>query len=192
MANQDHLTQILKEQMRDVHLPAEISWWPPAPGWWLLACLTTLLGFLIVRLIRDRKRRMAYRKHAVSALKEHYQRWQETGSTTAYLQAANAILKRCVLHITGTKDAAGLSGQAWLNTLSDLTPHDLSIEAQDALALKVYQAESSIDVALIHAELEEWLRSHKINKDKPSAPESKTYDATKQSADQAYSGAHNA
>ncbi len=31
--------------LRDIHLPGSIGWWPPAPGWWLLAGL--LLAALV-------------------------------------------------------------------------------------------------------------------------------------------------
>ncbi|MDP7406676.1 MAG: DUF4381 domain-containing protein, partial [SAR324 cluster bacterium] len=29
--NQDPLAAL-----RDVHLPPAVSWWPPAPGWWII------------------------------------------------------------------------------------------------------------------------------------------------------------
>ena len=29
----------LLEQLADIHLPTEISYWPPAPGWWILSIL---------------------------------------------------------------------------------------------------------------------------------------------------------
>ncbi|MEP6880575.1 MAG: DUF4381 domain-containing protein, partial [Dokdonella sp.] len=32
-------------ELRDIHLPADPSWWPPAPGWWILAAI--LLGVTI-------------------------------------------------------------------------------------------------------------------------------------------------
>ena len=35
-------------QLKDIHLPATGGFWPPAPGWWLLA-LILLLAHLVMR-----------------------------------------------------------------------------------------------------------------------------------------------
>lgn len=56
-------------QLRDIHLPDPVSWWPPAPGWWVLGLITlTILFFAIRRLIQYR-RNNAYRKEALEQLK---------------------------------------------------------------------------------------------------------------------------
>ena len=31
------------DQLRDIHLPEPISWWPLAPGWWLLIIIALAL-----------------------------------------------------------------------------------------------------------------------------------------------------
>jgi len=37
------------DMLRDIHLPGEVSAWPPAPGWWILAILSIAFILWIVR-----------------------------------------------------------------------------------------------------------------------------------------------
>lgn len=54
--------------LRDIHLPEAISWWPLAPGWWaaiILICAVILA--VSVRLYRNHQRRL-YRRQALLEL----------------------------------------------------------------------------------------------------------------------------
>ena len=47
-------------QLRDIHTPDPISWWPLAPGWWILAGLVIIgLVFLIRWLIKRKNHQTA-------------------------------------------------------------------------------------------------------------------------------------
>lgn len=52
-------------QLRDIHLPADISTWPMAPGWWLLLIVAaSLLGWLTWLLVKRYRARL-YRRQAI-------------------------------------------------------------------------------------------------------------------------------
>lgn len=55
-------------QLRDIHLPEPVSWWPPALGWWLTAAL--LVGLLLSAFLmwRRRRQRFGYRREALITL----------------------------------------------------------------------------------------------------------------------------
>ncbi|MEM7564901.1 MAG: DUF4381 domain-containing protein, partial [Pseudomonadota bacterium] len=38
--------------LRDIHLPSESLWWPPAPGWWVLAFLILVVAVMLPRIMR--------------------------------------------------------------------------------------------------------------------------------------------
>ena len=54
-------------QLRDIHLPPPVSWWPLAPGWWLLLGTLLLLTAIAFWLWR-RRRRSNWRREALREL----------------------------------------------------------------------------------------------------------------------------
>jgi hypothetical protein len=103
--------------LRDLHLPDPVSWWPLAPGWWLLLAL--LLFGLVVFLNRWRA---AYRQHAarrialrrLQVVTEDYVRH---GNAVAMAQQLSALLRRTMLAYAPRKEVAGLTGEQWLTWL---------------------------------------------------------------------------
>lgn len=167
---QENITQLLEENLRDVQLPEPISWWPLAPAWWVLAAAVLVaLGWLILLLLRF-KRQNHYKKVAKLALEQHFQQWQTNNSASEYAQAANQVLRRCVLHLTKTQAKhrslnVGVAGKEWAKTLTLITEkkhsNTLSQTSLDALTERCYHANPDIDVPSLHRELIRWVRNHK-------------------------------
>ena len=65
------------QQLRDVHLPLEPGWWPPAPGWWLLICSCIVAVFFLgLTAWRGHKR-----KRPIRSAKELLERYPHRLST---------------------------------------------------------------------------------------------------------------
>ena len=108
----------LLQQLRDIHLPAEPAFWPPAPGWWLLALIALVLLVLLIQRIqaairRRRPIRLAGRYYA--ALYGAYQ--QGEIDATRYLHETNELLKRLYVHGVQDDSARPLADDDWLTYL---------------------------------------------------------------------------
>lgn len=99
--------------LRDIHLPAPIGWWPPAPGWWGLLVLAILSAGLAVWVWR-RWRRVTARKLVLREL-EGLSRSQT--SPREKLSALAVLLRRACLSAYPRTEVAGLTGEAWLEFL---------------------------------------------------------------------------
>lgn len=104
------------EQLKDIHLPAEVSFWPPAYGWWILliACLFSL--FLLVKWWRKRSRYLVAKKEALKLLKQLSEvdpNWQNE---------LNIIIKRACLSYFPPELSASEHGDGWSKLLNSLLP----------------------------------------------------------------------
>jgi hypothetical protein len=109
------------ESLRDIHLPSAVAWWPPAPGWWLLALLLAMgLAAVSGWLVIHRRRHRAQRQ-ALAAL---------TG--TADAQAVNVLLKRTALAYFDRSRVAPLHGLAWFEFLDAQLPRQAALFCSEA------------------------------------------------------------
>lgn len=97
--------------LKDIHLPDSINWWPPAPGWWLLAVLLPLVIAAAVYLFKRLRRRTALK--TAGKLLAAIRRNQRPDKLQT-LAALSALLRRVAISTAPRADVAGLSGQAWL------------------------------------------------------------------------------
>lgn len=97
--------------LRDIHLPGEPAFWPPAPGWWL--ALTLLLAALATALIAGLRRwRRLRRKRAILAELDRLGTAEQQGPGLA--AAVSTLLKRVALSRYRRAEVAALTGEAWL------------------------------------------------------------------------------
>ncbi|WP_446809084.1 DUF4381 domain-containing protein [Methylomonas sp. 2BW1-5-20] len=97
--------------LKDIHLPSPVSFWPPAPGWWLLAVLLPL-SIVALRYFYKRIRRQTAVKTAAKLLSGI--RRDSGADVRQTLVAVSALLRRVAISTAPRGDVASLRGEAWL------------------------------------------------------------------------------
>ncbi len=155
-------------QLADIHLPAEIGFWPPAPGWWLLlALLLAALVWLGVRMLKrwQQQRRLIF---ALAELDKCYQSYNRATPTDEAQQSAakldlingvNAVLKRVALKHFPNDEVASLSGEQWVTFIRESSTSTLLDEQiTTALAQGRFARRCDVDTEKLHAMAQQWIK----------------------------------
>lgn len=105
-------------ELRDIHLPDPVSWWPPAPGWWLLMAgiLLIAVAAIVARKIYHGKQLKRDIKAELDNIKD---RFQQTQNKTELARSLSVLLRRASISYYPKADIAGLTGDAWLQYLDE-------------------------------------------------------------------------
>ena len=100
--------------LRDWHLPDPVPWWPPAPGWWLVAGLALAVCALALHWWLRRRRQGAPARAALGELERLGAGLVADGDERRYAAAVSALLRRLALVRYPREQVAGLTGADWL------------------------------------------------------------------------------
>ncbi|MGZ8159106.1 MAG: DUF4381 domain-containing protein [Methylobacter sp.] len=100
--------------LKDIHEPEAIGWWPPAIGWWILAITIPLLIISLVWLYKRLTRKSAV-KTANKILAQIKQ--DATRDNLQKLCDLSVLLRRTAISVSPRAMAAGLTGRQWLEFL---------------------------------------------------------------------------
>ncbi|MTW22202.1 DUF4381 domain-containing protein [Allochromatium palmeri] len=109
--------------LRDWHLPDPVSWWPLAPGWWLLAAVVLVALVLVVRRWLRWRDQTALQRAARRELERLGRELAADGDRRRYLAELSRLLRRLALARYPRVQVAGLTGEDWL-TFLDATGGD--------------------------------------------------------------------
>ena len=108
--------------LRDIHLPDAISWWPLAPGWWILlaSAIAIILVFIIaIKVYRSRR----LKRDIHTELEGIKNTFQQTQNKSQLAKSLSILLRRTsISYYPETRsNSAGLTGERWLNWLDETT-----------------------------------------------------------------------
>ena len=96
------------QNLNDIVLSADVSWWPLAPGWFVLAAiLLVAMVFFGIRLFRRHKNNL-YRKQALRELSVI-----RTRADPATFYQIPSLLKRTALVVWPRQQVAAMTGTDW-------------------------------------------------------------------------------
>lgn len=119
------------DQLQPLIDPPPVHWWPPAPGWWLLAVLLPLACWGLYRLLQGwrRKRRQKVSVQVLDPLRQaalaelaSLRKPYDGAPAGPWLQQLNALLKRTCRERYPDAGSHVLSSRAWLAFLDNRCP----------------------------------------------------------------------
>lgn len=168
----------LLAQLADIHLPEPVSFWPPAPGWWILAALILALAIWGVSRLVAAAQFSKIRNHALAELDKCYQTYadnSELDQNTLQLQfvnGANSVFKRVALYHFKSPEIASLGGSQWVDFMKRTGNSELlDSQIYDALSFGRFQTKIDVDVDKFYAFGRQWIGSLYLSRPSKAKPE---------------------
>ena len=151
--------QELLGQLKDIHEPAPIGWWPLAPGWWILAGVLIALGFAAVWLYfywRRQRQKKLYRTEGIRLLKA-----LDLQQPRA-VEAINLLLKRVAVVTFGRAQCGPLTGERWIEFLRATADTSMPESSRRAILESLYSANDPAeqDLEILRNYAIDWIRNH--------------------------------
>jgi len=145
--------------LRDIHLPGTVSWWPLAPGWWVIIALIILI--LVTGIIWFKRRKQYLSSSAYQArleLERLKQLYANSSDDQQLIRSLSSLIRRVAISVYPRVDVASLSGEKWLTFLDRLMPDNpFSHGPGKVLAYGPYQADITIDAKTLFELTETWV-----------------------------------
>jgi len=147
-------------ELKDIHTPALPEFWPPAPGWWLVAILTISLliwGGFALRHYRQLRRQRQQVLALLTQLEEEF----DPSQAAHHLGELSILLRRVALTRYPRQQVAALTGSEWLKFLDKTGGNgQFSSGPGQILATGPYQTNVTIDIEPLVPLLRSWIKQN--------------------------------
>ncbi len=149
---------MIELDLRDIHLPEALPWWPLAPGWWLAVLLVGFAVALVWWLLR--LRRHSLKRRCLLELKRIRGAAAAGATGSEVLAEVSGLLRRVAISRRGRSRVAALSGAAWQTCISELSRSNPFDNVQlELLGSGRFQRNPRFEVDELLSACERWIRA---------------------------------
>lgn len=149
-------------QLKDLHLPLPITWWPLAPGWYILLLIILFLIIILSFVIYKRRIDARPKKQALELLQNYKKQYEKEGNTQITSAQISELLRRVALVYYPRKQVAGLDGELWLEFLNQ-TGNKVDFKTLHEMLLELpYKTSESIDLKPLIVQAERWIKQRRM------------------------------
>lgn len=142
--------------LHDIRPAPEPPWWPPAPGWWLLALLIAAGLFLLGRILWRGWCRWRLRRRVLRELDRQVQTHSEQPRELAGV--VSGLLRRAALQRFPPEQVAALTAEDWLRFLERTGGPGFIDGPGRVLAEGPFRPGVAVDAADLRRLARHWLR----------------------------------
>lgn len=145
-------------QLREIHLPDPIGWWPLAPGWYLLA-IGSIIGLVIIMMwLRRCYLNGQAKREALRLLSIYQQQYRPEVDSQLMSARLSGLLKRVALAYYPREKVARLQGDEWIDFLNKTSKKmDFSL-VRVALLEQPYNPTNKHDLSLLFSMARTWIK----------------------------------
>ncbi|WP_392538341.1 DUF4381 domain-containing protein [Legionella sp. 227] len=157
MANTDPLAQL-----KDIHLPTPIGWWPLAPGWYILMGLILFIAILLAYSAYKRHRHALAKKHALLLLHEYLKNYEKEQNSSLASAHISELLRRVALVYYPRERVASLHGEEWLKFLNETSKGLDFYVVKEMLLDAPFKTGETMDLKPLFTTAQLWIKQRRV------------------------------
>ena len=127
--------------LRDIHLPPQPSWWPPAPGLWMLTLLVMVASGIALWWWRGRRRRREDERRVLAEVDAALALWREQPQALA--AGLHQLLRRGAARLDPL--ATRQRGEDWRSTLARMPVDAATLAQLERIEPAIYRRDGALD-----------------------------------------------
>ena len=155
------MNSMLPLELRDIHDAPPPGFWPPAPGWWIIALLAILALTALSRRLFQRYYRWRRQRMALVILADIYQAFVQDKNASRFAAEVSILMRRLALLRFPRRNVAGLSGANWLAFLDETGGKGRFINGPGSiLKTAPYMPKTELNAQELYALVKDWIKQN--------------------------------
>ena len=149
-------------QLKDIHLPITVGWWPLAPGWYVLIAVTFGFVLLFTHLIYKRHVHARAKKQALLLLQLYATQYEQDHNAQLASARISELLKRVALVYYPREQVASIYGQYWIDFLNKTGKRVEFNAVQSMLLDSPFKTNERVNLKPLIIQARLWIKQRKV------------------------------